>query len=164
MRGINDGEAPKFVEWALGKKIDLRFIEFMPGYRSGWGEELFVGEDEIRKRIGLELEPLTTNESNSGPSRSFKYRDYPGRISFISAISRGFCGNCNRLRLTSRGDLVGCLFDSSSINIGSVAGNNDSAEEIATALKKVFEEQLHRKAPDTKIVDGCRPAMREIGG
>ena len=164
MRGINDGEAPKFAEWALGKKIDLRFIEFMPAYKSGWGEELFVGEDEIRKRIGLKLEPLSINESNSGPAKSFRYEDYPGRISFISAVSRGFCESCNRLRLTSKGDLVGCLFDSKSVNLGAVAENSDSIEKIGSVLKKIFEEQLYRKSPDTKITNGCKPAMREIGG
>jgi cyclic pyranopterin phosphate synthase len=164
MRGINDSEAPKFAEWALGRKIDLRFIEFMPAYKSGWGKELFVGEDEIKKRIGIELEPLSIDESSSGPAKSFRYGDYPGRISFISAVSRGFCGSCNRLRLTSKGDLVGCLFDSKSVNLGAAAENSDSVEETAFALKKIFEEQLYRKSPEIKITYGCEPAMREIGG
>ncbi|UCE66377.1 MAG: GTP 3',8-cyclase MoaA [Candidatus Zixiibacteriota bacterium] len=164
MRGINHNEAPRFAEWALDKKIDLRFIEFMPGYKSGWGEELFVGEDEIKKRIGIKLDPLSIGESNSGPAKSFRYGDYPGRISFISAVSRGFCVNCNRLRLTSKGDLVGCLFDSKSVNLGAVVENSDSIEEIASVLKKIFAEQLYRKSPDVKIINGCEPSMRKIGG
>jgi cyclic pyranopterin phosphate synthase len=164
MRGVNDTEAPEFAEWALDKNIDLRFIEFMPGYKSGWGEELFVGEDEIRKLIGLDLEPIQINEANSGPARSYRYRDYPGRISFISAVSRGFCGSCNRLRLTSGGDLVGCLFDDKSVNLSAIAEEYESVEEMASLLNKIFTEQLYRKSPDMKIVNGCKPAMRELGG
>lgn len=164
MRGINDGEIPEFAEWALGKKIDLRFIEFMPAYKSGWGEELFIGEDEIKKRVGFELEPILMNESNSGPAKSFRYGNYPGRISFISAVSRGFCWSCNRLRVSSTGDLIGCLFNNSSVNLRTVLRKISSEEEIATAIAGIFKSSLVRKPPDLKIVSGSEPSMREIGG
>jgi cyclic pyranopterin phosphate synthase len=164
MRGINDTEAPEFVEWAIDKKIDLRFIEFMPAYNSGWGDELFVGEDEIKDRIGLDLKAVSNANLNSGPARSYEYRDYPGRISFVSALSRGFCKSCNRLRLTSKGDLVGCLFDNRSVNLAGLVENNDSIEKVAVKLKGIFDRQLYRKPPGIGISYACNPVMREIGG
>jgi cyclic pyranopterin phosphate synthase len=164
MRGINDLEVYRFAEWALPKNIDLRFIEFMPADSPGWGEELFVGEDEIRQRIGLELEPLIRNNLSSGPARIYKHVDYPGRIGFVSAISRSFCGKCNRLRLTSGGDLVGCLYDGSSIKLGSLINKAGSIDELATKIESSFREKLYRKAPGINIVNGFKPSMRDIGG
>ena len=164
MKGINDNEAPKFAEWALEMNIDLRFIEFMPAYKSGWSEDLFVGEEEIKALIGLDLIPVPTEKSRSGPARSFRYRDFPGKISFVSAVSRGFCGNCNRLRLTSNGELIGCLFDRRSVNLMSHIRESDSVEEIAARLRDIFDQKLYRKSPEINIADGCGPAMRGIGG
>jgi cyclic pyranopterin phosphate synthase len=164
MRGINDHEVSKFAEWALPKNIDLRFIEFMPANSPGWGDELFVGEDEIRQRIGLELEPLIRDNLSSGPARIYKHGDYPGRIGFVSAISRSFCVKCNRLRLTSNGDLVGCLYDGSSIELGSLVKEAGSIDEMAMRIEGSFRENLYRKSPDMNIADGFKPSMRDIGG
>jgi cyclic pyranopterin phosphate synthase len=164
MRGINDLEVPRFAEWALPKNIDLRFIEFMPANSPGWGEELFVGEDEIRQKTGLELKPSIKENLSSGPARIYKYRDYPGRIGFVSAISRSFCGKCNRLRLTSRGDLVGCLYDGSSIELGSLVKEAGSIDELAMRIEGSFRDKLYRKSPDMNIADAFKPSMRDIGG
>lgn len=164
MRGINDHEIPLFAKWALPRNIDLRFIEFMPANSPGWGEELFVGEDEIRQKTDLELEPLLINNLSAGPAKIYKHRDYPGRIGFVSAISRSFCARCNRLRLTSRGDLLGCLYNGSSIKIGPIVKETGSIDELARMIEYSFKEKLYRKSPDINIMNGFKPSMREIGG
>lgn len=164
MRGINDHEIPRFAEWALPRNIDLRFIEFMPANSPGWGEELFVGEDEIRRKLNLKLEPLIMENLRSGPARVFKHGDFPGRIGFVSAISRSFCAKCNRLRLTSRGDLLGCLYDGSSIELGPIVKETGSIDELASMIEYSFKEKLYRKSPDINIMNGFKPSMREIGG
>jgi cyclic pyranopterin phosphate synthase len=164
MRGINDHEIPRFAQWALPRKIDLRFIEFMPANSPGWGEDLFVGEDEIRQKTGLELEPLIKDSLSSGPARIYKQGDFPGRIGFVSAISRSFCVKCNRLRLTSRGDLVGCLYDGSSIELGSLIKEAGSIDNLAMNIERSFREKLYRKSPDINIDSGFKPSMRDIGG
>ncbi|UCC79971.1 MAG: GTP 3',8-cyclase MoaA [Candidatus Zixiibacteriota bacterium] len=164
MRGINDHEIPLFAKWALPRNIDLRFVEFMPSNSPGWGEELFVGEDEIRQKMDLELEPLLINNLNAGPAKIYKHGDYPGRIGFVSAISRSFCARCNRLRLTSRGDLLGCLYDGSSIELGPIVKETGSIDELARMIEYSFREKLYRKSPDINIINGFKPSMREIGG
>jgi len=164
MRGINVSEIKAFADWAIVRNIDLRFIEFMPAKGSGWGEDLFIGEEEIKKSIGFELQPVSKNNSNSGPSKSYRYKSYPGRISFISALSRGFCDKCNRLRLKSTGDLIGCLFDSSSFNITKIARDNIPIEDLALSIAGVFSKNIYRKSPDDNIIHGQQPSMRDIGG
>lgn len=164
MRGINDNEIKAFANWAIIRKIDLRFIEFMPTVGSGWDEKLFVGEDEMKKAIDFDLQPVSNNNSNSGPSKSYKYKNYPGRISFISALSRGFCDKCNRLRLKSTGDLIGCLFNSSSFNITEIVRDNAPIEELAHSIAGVFSKNIYRKSPDDNIIHGQQPSMKDIGG
>jgi len=164
MWGINDHEISRFAEWALPRNIDLRFIEFMPARSPGWGEELFVGEEEIRRKTGLELEPLLTDSLSAGPANIYRHGQYPGRVGFVSAISRSFCARCNRLRLTSRGDLVGCLYDGSALKLGPIIKETESNEELAGIIERSFKEKLYRKSPDDNIVNGFKPSMRDIGG
>jgi len=164
MRGINDHEIPRFADWALPRNIDLRFIEFMPAKSPGWGEELFVGEEEIRRKTGLELEPMLTDSLSAGPANIYKHGEHPGRVGFVSAISRSFCARCNRLRLTSRGDLVGCLYDGSALKLAPIIKETKSIEELAGIIERSFSEELYRKSPDENITNGFKPSMRDIGG
>lgn len=164
MRGINDGELRDMAEWALRQGVDQRFIEFMPTARSGWREERFVHESEMRHRIGLELEPVAREDSNSGPASSFRYRDYPGRISFISAVSRAFCKACNRLRLTSNGEILGCLFQPESSSLLTLLNSNAGTSEIAAHISAVIVRPGFRRVPESPQATGHRPDMLKVGG
>lgn len=164
MKGINDTEIPDFVRWALPKKIDLRFIEFMPVDKSSWKDGIFLPEDEIKSRIGLKLDPVLIDTSSSGPAVTYRHKGFPGRISFISAVSRGFCHTCNRLRLTSEGCLVGCLFGESSIELKPLIENSASAENLSLMIKDIVRAKYFRKSPDQSIFACAEPSMRSIGG
>lgn len=164
MRGINDEEIPQFAEWALNRKIDLRLIEFMPTLKSGWDRELFVGEDEIRARVGLGFEKEFENDERSGPAVSYRFRDYPGRVSFISAVSRSFCNRCNRLRLTSGGNLIGCLFQSNYYNLRVALNKGANRKKIAYSIRSIVNSPGFRRVPEAVSVSEDKPVMREVGG
>ncbi len=164
MRGINDEQIPRFAEWALSRKIDLRFIEFMPTLKSGWDKRLCVDEDEIKTRIGLELERESGNDHRSGPAVSFRFKDYPGRISFISAVSRSFCNRCNRLRLTSEGNLIGCLFQSNFYNLKGALNRGTDIEDIAYSIRSIINSPGFRRTPELVSVGEIKPIMRAVGG
>ena len=166
MRGVNDSEIPEFARWALSENIELRFIEFMPTRRSAWGESLFVGEDEIRSKIGLDLEREVADRDNSGPAVTYRFGDLPGRIGFISAVSRSFCDGCNRLRLTSRGDLIGCLFGSRDVNLKNLLADGASPGEIAEFLSLKIKTPGFRRLPGPGgiSIGEKRPFMRGVGG
>lgn len=164
MRGVNDDEICSMARWALNHKIDIRFIEFMPTHKSGWGTDLFVGEEEIRSKIGIELEEDRISIQNSGPARTFRFRDYPGRISFISAVSRGFCNHCNRLRLTASGRLIGCLFRKKYLDLKDLLNRGRDPGFLKERIYRAVVSREFRRIPGKISIDRFEPSMRRIGG
>jgi cyclic pyranopterin phosphate synthase len=164
MRGVNDAEIPAFGRWALTRNLDLRFIEYMPLQKGEWGIARFMPESEIRNRLHLPLVPDPEVSDIHSPARTYKVEGYPGRISFISAVSRRFCRTCNRLRLTSDGRLIGCLFKRESIDLKSLLIRNTSTEELALRIRLLIRDS--RLAPNAaeKGESGYRPSMMAIGG
>lgn len=165
MRGVNDDEIPRLAEWALSSAIDLRFIEFMPTHRSGWGAARYVSESEMKGLIGLSLEAETTPPAaNRGPAVTYRHAGRPGRISFISAVSHSFCSGCNRLRVTSQGDLVGCLFGEKRVSLRDLLDAGATASQIIDAVAAAVRSPGFRREGLTRSVTRLRPPMRGLGG
>jgi len=154
MRGVNDSEVRRFALWALHRRLDLRFIEYMPTHKS----------DEIRNRIDLNLAAEEAGGAGRGPAVSYRFQDYPGRISFISAVSRCFCGECNRLRLTSGGELLGCLYMRFGADLRKLLVANVNTNEIAEYIRRVVASPGFRRLPQETSVAGFNPYMRKVGG
>jgi cyclic pyranopterin phosphate synthase len=163
MRGINDEELPQMARWALERRLDIRFIEFMPTGKSDWPRS-YVDEDEMKQRIALELERCDNKSAGPGPAVSFRYKDYPGRISFISAVSRSFCGSCNRLRLTSRGEIFGCLFRDERADLKGLLDQGASTGELAEYIAALITRPDFRREPDDVSISDYRPFMQAVGG
>ena len=164
MRGINDTEIPSLVGWALPRHIDLRFIEYMPVDGAGKHAALFMSEEEIKSRMETSLQSTIFHDQYRGPSESFCHENYPGRISFISAVSRCFCDGCNRLRLSSRGELLGCLFQNENIDLAAFLEQGFSDDEIAEMIVQAVNTPEFRRTPGEVSVADTRPFMRGIGG
>ncbi len=164
MKGINDDEIPRFAEWALTNGIDLRFIEFMPIRKSRWGKERFLPENEIKARLNMPLERALNFDKSSGPASSYILKGYPGRISFISPVSGNFCGECNRIRLTSSGNLIGCLFSNYKINMSNFLQSNPDQCEIIKFLKGIVANPEFRRFSHLQSVSNSLPLMRSVGG
>ncbi|OGC91676.1 MAG: cyclic pyranopterin phosphate synthase MoaA [candidate division Zixibacteria bacterium RBG_16_53_22] len=164
MRGINDDELRALAEWAIGRGIDIRFIEFMPTEKSGWSRERFVGEVEMRSKIGLELIPVSEEGNSRGPATTYKYKDLPGRVSFISAVSCSFCDNCNRLRLTSKGEVIGCLFQEDKMDLGQMIHKGASIGEISQRIVEAVARPGFRRQPDDVSITSYKPLMKAVGG
>lgn len=164
MRGINDHEIHRFAVWALERRIELRFIEFMPARGSGWMQEKFIGEDEIRSRIGMKLEEAPAEDISAGPAACCHVPGYPGRIGFISAITRDFCARCNRLRLTSSGELVGCLFGNTSVDLMSLIRDTANIDDIAGFIRNAIMSPGFRGTRRAQCGLDFNPSMRRVGG
>jgi cyclic pyranopterin phosphate synthase len=97
----------------LDRPLAVRFIELMATASNRHLEGQFLSADAVRqqleKRFGP-LEPFDDHEPRTGPARSYRFREAAGSVGFITPMSHTFCADCNRLRLTSRGDLRLCLF------------------------------------------------------
>lgn len=164
MRGVNDDECRGLAAWALRAGLDVRFIEFMPTRRSGWRSNRFVGEGEIRARIGMPLEPDPSTGRSNGPASTYWMPGLPGRVSFISAVSRSFCSRCNRLRVTASGDLVGCLYGVSAVPLTPILDEDDDGGRVARRILEAVCGPGFRRAPSGRSVTSRRPLMRGIGG
>jgi len=164
MRGINDDEIPAFARWALEKNVELRFIEYMPSKLTGWASGLFISEEEIKRKIDLDLVPIGSNSDYDGPSEIYGCQDYPGRIGFISTVSRSFCGRCNRLRLTSHGELFGCLFGDSRLDLTGALRNCLSTDEIGEIIETAVKSPGFRRRQGSESIGLYSPPMRLIGG
>lgn len=163
MRGVNDREVDDFAVWAVKRKIDLRFIEYMPTQNTGWGVERFVSESEIRSRLTLDLEPEEADTDSQGPARRYVVKGYPGRISFISALSNNFCRSCSRLRVTSSGRLVGCLFREDSADMLPLLRRRAALNEMVNFIRDALTLPNFRHLPGV-VGENYQPDMRKVGG
>jgi len=112
LKGVNDDELPGFLQLARENPIDIRFIEFMPMGGASWAsEQVWSAEDILAQAKKLaELTPLERDGLDSGPAQMFSIAGGLGRFGLITPLSNHFCATCNRLRITSGGNLRTCLF------------------------------------------------------
>lgn len=111
MRGINDTEILDFAELTRSRGCSVRFIEYMPVVKEeGWQRLCFAGH-EVLQRISERYQLETVDKGAfSGPSRDCRIPGAQGTIGIITAVSGHFCNDCNRIRVTARGQAKGCLF------------------------------------------------------
>jgi cyclic pyranopterin phosphate synthase len=133
MRGHNDDQAPELLRWALAEGYHLRFIEQMPlDAQHGWSRDGMITADEIFGWLEAEfaLSPAV-EPRGSAPAELFQVDGGPGTVGVIASVTRPFCGDCDRVRLTADGQIRNCLFarEESDLRAALRAGATD--DEIA---------------------------------
>ena len=112
MRGVNDDEAVRLLDFALDHGYELRFIEQMP-LDAGhvWRREEMVTADEILAALTARY-TLTPDPAHRGsaPAETWLVDGGPGKVGVIGSVTRPFCGDCDRTRLTADGQVRNCLF------------------------------------------------------
>ncbi|UCF95756.1 MAG: GTP 3',8-cyclase MoaA [Desulfobacterales bacterium] len=113
LNGVNEDEIIDFARLTFAYPYHIRFIEYMPIGKSGIKTGPLLLAPEIKKRIRVlgKLTPVRKT-SNDGPAQRYKLEGAQGELGFIHALSRHFCEQCNRLRLTASGQLRPCLLSS----------------------------------------------------
>lgn len=130
IRGVNDDEVESLVARSRDEGWELRFIEYMPLDNEGrWQSDRVVTGEELRRRIGARW-PLEADVAADphAPARRWRFADGIGSIGFIDSISRPFCAECSRLRLTADGQFRVCLYDGAETDLKSLlrAGADDA--------------------------------------
>jgi cyclic pyranopterin phosphate synthase len=172
MRGINEGDIVPLAELARHEKMAVRFIELMP---LGLGANLApVPEVEIFERLQQALGALRTFDGRlgNGPAAYYSAAGFAGKIGFISAISHGFCGACNRLRLTGTGLLKPCLASDAGVDLkailrGGGGGGGDEAISkalSAAALLKPMRHDFYQGSGNKQHSQHEKKNMFRIGG
>lgn len=113
-RGVNDHTIVDLARYFKERDHIVRFIEYMDvGNLNGWKMDEVVPADEIVARIDAEI-PLVPTESNyrGEVASRYRYKDGSGEIGVIASVTKPFCGDCTRLRLSAEGQIYTCLFAS----------------------------------------------------
>ncbi|MCM8613697.1 GTP 3',8-cyclase MoaA [Accumulibacter sp.] len=110
IRRVNDDELVDLLDFAVGRGVDISFIEQMPLGDVGHArDERFFGSDEALARLQARHVLVPSAESSGGPARYWRIPGSQTRVGFISPHSHNFCDSCNRVRITARGELYPCL-------------------------------------------------------
>ena len=164
LRGLNDDQLPAFLDYLRDRPISLRFIELM---QTGDNLEYFrrhhYRAEALEDALQTEGWGLLPRAADAGPAREYAHPDYRGRIGIIAPYSRDFCAGCNRLRVTSSGDLRLCLFGNVGIPLRPLLQDDDQADELKAALIS----QLGLKALGHGLHEGqtgLTPHLASIGG
>jgi cyclic pyranopterin phosphate synthase len=166
LRGVNDGEAPELLRWAIAEGYELRFIEQMPlDAQHGWSREGMVTADEIFERLEREfvLSPAA-EPRGSAPAELFLVDGGPATVGVIASVTRPFCGDCDRVRLTADGQVRNCQFarEESDLRGALRAGASDEAlaERWVVAMRG---KRAGHGIDDPSFLQPDRP-MSAIGG
>ena len=170
MRGINDDEAPELVKWAIANGYQLRFIEQMPlDAGDAWSRDGFVKADEIFESLSKDYSLTPVAGRGAAPAETFLLNGGPASIGIIASISKPFCGACDRLRLTSDGQIRSCLFSRSESNVRDVLRDETldagaRKERITSIIQSTVQsKEAGHHINDLTFVKPTRP-MSAIGG
>ena len=134
MRGINDDEAVDFARFGREKGVSVRFIEFMPLDASGeWSMDRVVPAEEIVAAIDAEL-PIEPIRRGTEPAERFRYLDGRGEVGVIASVTRPFCDNCDRVRLTAEGMFRTCLFTHTEFDMRVILRSSSNDSELIEAI------------------------------
>jgi GTP 3',8-cyclase len=167
MRGLNDDEAVPLLRFCLERSYELRFIEQMPlDAQHGWKRAEMVTADEILAALAREftLTPDDPHKRGSAPAEAFLVDDGPARVGVIASVTRPFCGNCDRVRLTADGQVRNCLFARTESDLRGPLRAGASDAELAERWRRAVAVKLPGHGiNDPSFLQPDRP-MSAIGG
>ena len=164
-RGINDDEIVDLATLGRDKGIEVRFIEFMPLDASGtWENAQVFSQEEIVAAISkvypLELMPAR----GAAPADRWRYLDGKGTVGVIPTVTKPFCGDCDRVRLTADGQFRTCLFATNEFDLRVMLRNGADDDAIAAEIQRA----VGTKWAGHNIVNVTfvrpRRSMSQIGG
>ena len=180
-RGTNDDQILPMARYFRGTGITLRFIEYMDvGATNGWRMDEVLPSDEVIARLRSELPLIPLAPSSRGETAvRWGYADASGQhdpqlgeVGVISSVTQAFCGDCNRARLSTEGQLYLCLFASQGWDLRSLLRGGVSDAEISSAIAPIWQQrddrysQLRSELPPdaSPAPHGRRIEMSYIGG
>ena len=148
LNGINASEKDfdSWSEFVKNNKIDYRYIELMrTGDNLDYFNKYHVSSKVFKDYLNKNKWIYQTHGKDAGPSLNYINPDYKGKFGIIAPYSKDFCKSCNRLRITSRGDLRLCLFGNTGISIRHLLQKDDQLEELKDLILKQmkFKKESH---------------------
>ena len=164
-RGVNDDEILALAEFGREHDVQVRFIEFMPLDASGaWSSSVVVSQDEIVAAIAAvhPLEPVPAR--GSAPADRWRYLDGRGEVGVIPTVTKPFCGDCDRVRITAEGQFRTCLFATREFDLRSLLRNGSSDDELAAEIVRAVGTKWAGHAIGQVTFVRPQRSMSQIGG
>ncbi len=165
VRGFNDDEIVPMAVWARDIDVELRFIEFMPLDAPGdWTRAQVVPGGEILARLDEEIGLEAPDPRGSAPAERYRYRDGRGAVGIIASVTRAFCAQCDRIRLTADGQIRTCLFATTEYDLRAPLRSGAPDDAIAQCyLAAVARKQWGHRINEPDFIQPAR-GMSQIGG
>jgi GTP 3',8-cyclase len=167
VRDLVEPDIVPLARFARERGFEVRYIEFMPlDAQNLWDRNKVLLADDMIAMLSREIAPLVPvpDPDPRAPASEYDFADGGGRVGFIASVSRPFCGNCNRIRLTADGKLRYCLFAIQEDDIKSLMRSGATDEQIAAQIRLTVAGKWEgHEINTTRFVPPPRP-MYSIGG
>jgi cyclic pyranopterin phosphate synthase len=167
VKGLVEPDIIPMALYCRERGFEPRYIEFMPlDAQSLWDRAQVLTADEIISVLSREIAPLREipDRDPRAPATEYEFTDGGGRVGFIASVSKPFCLNCNRIRLTSDGKLRYCLFAIDETDVRPLLRTGGSDEDIAAAIRgNLAAKWPGHEINSAKFIPPPRP-MSSIGG
>jgi GTP 3',8-cyclase len=166
LRGVNDDQAAELLRWSIEHGYELRFIEQMPlDAQHVWRRDTMITADEIFERLAEHFTLTPADEQRgSAPAERFLVDGGPATVGVIASVTRPFCGDCDRVRLTADGQVRNCLFAREESDLRTpLRDGADDAEIAARWQAAVAVKRAGHGIDDPAFIQPTR-SMSAIGG
>jgi len=164
-RGVNDNEIVALAAYGRDHGVEMRFIEFMPLDATGhWLHDKVVGQDEIVAALSaaFPLEPVPAR--GAAPADRWRYTDGKGMVGIIPTVTKPFCGDCDRVRMTADGQFRTCLFATDEFDLMKMMRAGASDDEVAAEIQRAVGTKWAGHQINQVTFVKPRRTMSQIGG
>jgi cyclic pyranopterin phosphate synthase len=164
LKGINDDELDAFLAFVKDRPVSLRFIELMQtGENLAYFRRYHIPATVVKEKLGARGWQLLARDEGAGPAIEYAHPDHQGRIGIIAPYAKDFCATCNRLRVSSCGDLHLCLFGAGGYSLRPLLQDDGQKEELQEKIMGLmkFKRSSHFLQDGNT---GVRQHLASIGG
>lgn len=136
MKGFNTDELADFAHLAMSNPYQVRFIEYMPFCSDK--RYLFTASEMRQQLVAAGFTNLIPEMRNNSPAQIYRFPQSQGSIGFITPVSQHFCSSCNRIRLTSDGNLKPCLLSNQEYSLRELLRGGITDQELSYILQQVI--------------------------
>jgi cyclic pyranopterin phosphate synthase len=156
MRGLNDHQILPFVDMTQDQDVEVRFIEYMPFGGNKWNKNKMMSYEDMLDAIRVKYPDIgRLRDARNDTSKTWQVPGHVGRVGFITSMTHNFCGSCNRLRITSDGNLKVCLHGETEVSLRDLLrkdhGGDPMDEEAFEAVRQI---ELDRRSDGSLRFDG----------
>jgi len=165
-RGVNEGEILPLARWAKTAGVDMRYIEYMDvGETNGWKLGEVVSGEEILEILGKEFNLAPRDAAYRGEvAVNWKHVDSDGEIGLIRSVTKPFCQDCQRLRVSADGKLFTCLFAADGHDVREVLRRGIGNDELCKIIGSIWKARADRYSEERGLVAHPKAEMSYLGG